>query len=130
MSKIAGTSNSEGAAIYVMPLFFAKFCPKQENVSIIWPEDGTPVCPVCTIAKESKLKETDVLVKFLTSAEFGAKCTNNYFPAPNSDVNNNLPPNSKFKWLGWNYIRANNIEELTLSASEKFIKATKLKMQE
>lgn len=125
MSKTAGTSNLEGAAIYVIPLFFAKSCPKQENISIIWPEDGALVCPICIISKESKLKETDVLIKFLTDDEFGTKCANNYFPALNFNVDNRLPENAKFKWLGWDYIRSNNIEELTLNANEKFINAWK-----
>jgi len=125
MSRTAGTSNLEGAAIYILPLFFAKSCPKQENISIIWPEDGALVCPVCIVAKESKLKETDVFTKFLTGVKFGTKCANNYFPALNANVNNNLPPNSKFKWLGWDYIRANNLEELKLKTNEIFIKAWK-----
>lgn len=125
MSKTAGTSNSEGAAIYVIPLFFAKSCPKQENITIIWPEDGALVCPVCIISKESKLKETEVLINFLTGAEFGTKCANNYFPALNPNVDNHLPENAKFKWLGWDYIRENNIEELRLKANKIFIKAWK-----
>lgn len=121
MARTAGTISSQGAAIYIVPLFFAKSCPRKENVTIVWPEDGAFISPNFFIVKESKLQESEVLINLLTGVEFGEKCANNYYPSVNAKVDNNLPENAKFKWLGWDYIRSNNIEDIINETNNTFI---------
>lgn len=122
MAKKAGTSISSGAAIYVLPWFFAKSCPRREETLIVWPEDGAIINPLCILSKETKLRETSVLIDFLLDTEYGTRSANNYFPSLNSKVNNKLPENAKFKWLGWDFIRSNNIEQLIETTNELFLK--------
>lgn len=125
MARTAGTVSSQGAAIYIIPLFFAKSCPRQENVTVIWPKDGAFISPNFFIVKKSKLKESEVLINLLTGVEFGEKCANNYYPSVNAKVDNNLPENAKFNWLGWDYMRSNNIEDIIDKTNDTFIKTWK-----
>ncbi|AJA49989.1 Fe3+ ABC transporter periplasmic protein [Clostridium pasteurianum DSM 525 = ATCC 6013] len=122
MSKTAGTMNQEGAAIYVMSWFFAKTCPNAEKVAIVWPEDGALINPMCMIAKESKVSEMDTLINFVMGEDLGSKLADSYFPSLNSKVDNKLPENAKFKWLGWDYIRENDMEEVRNTTNTMFIK--------
>ena len=122
MVKRAGTAQSTGAAIYALPWFFAKSCPRRDETFIVWPEDGAILNPLCLLAKESNLEKTSLVVDFLLGTEYGTRSANNYFPSINSNVNNKLPLDAKFKWLGWDFIRNNNIEELIISTNEMFTK--------
>jgi ABC-type Fe3+ transport system substrate-binding protein len=125
MSKTAGTLNTEGAAIYIMSWFFAKVCPNTDKTNIVWPEDGALVNPMCMLAKESKLSQMNTLIDFVTGEELGNKLADSYFPSLNFEVDNKLPEGAKFKWLGWDYIRENNIEDIKNITDDIFMKKWK-----
>lgn len=125
MAKTIGTGSSEGAAIYIIPWFFAKSCPRHEDILLIWPKEGAFLNPLFALVKKSRYDDLKVLIDFLTGVEFGAKCANNHFPSINPQVKNNLPEESKFNWLGWDFIRNNNIEQLVINLNEQFINTWK-----
>lgn len=127
MSKIAGTMNEEGAAIYIMSWFFAKTCPNTDKVSIVWPEDGASINPMCMIAKEAKVTEMDSLIEFVLGEELGKRLADSYFPSLNAKVDNKLPKGAKFKWLGWDYIRENSMDEIRNTTNTMFIEEWKNK---
>lgn len=122
MSKTAGTLNQEGAAIYIMSWFFAKTCPSTDKTVIVWPEDGALINPVCMLAKESKVTEMDTLINFIIGEELGSRLADSYFPSLNSKVDNKLPEGSKLKWIGWEYIRENDMEKVLDTKNTVFIK--------
>ncbi|OAA90380.1 ABC transporter substrate-binding protein [Clostridium ljungdahlii] len=122
MAKIAGTNSIEGAAIYVIPWFFAKACPRTEFVEIVWPEEGAIVTPMYMLAKKTKLEDLKMITDFITGSFYGKKSADNYFPVLNPCIDNKVPENSTFKWLGWDYIRENSIEELKIHVCEVFKK--------
>ncbi|WP_010232931.1 ABC transporter substrate-binding protein [Clostridium arbusti] len=127
MSKVAGTLNTEGAAIYIMSWFFAKTCPNTEKTAIVWPEDGALINPMCMLAKESKLQEMDTVINFVTGEELGSKLAESYFPSLNLKVDNKLPDGAKFKWLGWEYLRENDMEQIRNITNTMFISEWKSK---
>lgn len=112
MAKTAGTGHPEGAAIYVIPWFFAETCPRREIISLIWPEDGALIIPLYMLAKASKVEALKVVIDYVTGTEFGQKAAETRFPVLNPLVDNKFPKNAKFKWLGWNYIKSENLEFL------------------
>lgn len=125
MSKTAGTNNKNGAAIYATSWFFAKACPKTDETVILWPEDGAMIHPLCMISKVENYAENKPLIDFMLSINFGTKCAGNYYPALNKEVENNLPEGACFKWLGWDFLRNNDVEALKESINDLFIRGWK-----
>lgn len=53
MAKTAGTENPKGAALYILPLFFALGCPRRDGTAIIWPEEGVYLNPLYLFRKHT-----------------------------------------------------------------------------
>jgi ABC-type Fe3+ transport system substrate-binding protein len=121
MSKTAGTKKSEGGAIYLVSGFFANTCIK-ENVQIIWPEDGAIVLPMYFMVKQETKERVQPIVDYLMSEEYAAACVKAFTPAVNGKVQNCIPENGTLKWLGWDYIRENNLDELVPEVERIFMK--------
>lgn len=122
MAKMAGSGNKDGAAIYIIPWFFANTCANTENTEIIWPSDGALVTPLFALAKADKLEDLKFVADFITGPYYGQKSADNYFPVLNPEVENNLPLNATFKWLGWDYIKSHPMEKLIEEVSNIFHK--------
>lgn len=112
MARNAGSSSNHKAAIYVMTWLFAKACPNTESTEIIWPEDGAIISPLLMLSKKSKISEMDIFIKILTGKEYGEKSVDLFYPVSNPEIDNKLPANSKLKWIGWDYLRNNNMDLL------------------
>jgi len=112
MAKLAGTANPQGAAIYVIPWIFAKSCPRTEETITVWPADGAIINPMYLLVKKSKAQALRPFVDFVMGSYYGQKSADNYFPVLHSQVDNKLPENASFKWLGWDYIRNHSLEDL------------------
>jgi ABC-type Fe3+ transport system substrate-binding protein len=125
MAGTAGTSNPEGAAVYVLPWFFAHSCPKTDATSIVWPEDGALANPMYLLVKESRRKEVSAIVEYITGPDLGRKSADSFFPVLNPLVQNRLPEGALFKWLGWDYIKSHDPAELRDSAYTVFVSAWK-----
>lgn len=121
IARIAGTSDQSGAAVYVQSLFFAQCCPRTEATSIIWPEDGAFTSPLYLLVKKSRTGGLAAVTTYITGPELGRKCVQSGFISLNPHVNNNLPENAAFKWLGWEYIRSHDIRELRTRVKDVFI---------
>ena len=50
----------------------------------------------------------------------GAESAQACFPSLHPDVDNKLPENASFKWLGWEYIKSNDLEQLKAYTTEVF----------
>jgi hypothetical protein len=58
------------------------------------------------------MKNLSAVTNYITGPELGRKCAQSCFLSLNPDVDNNLPENASFKWLGWDYIKSHDIPEL------------------
>jgi hypothetical protein len=112
MVKAAGSGKEDTPAISVMPLFFANNIKNRENVTIVWPSDGALVSPVTMLVKADKREELRQLVDFLTGPEVAAICAGAAFPAVHPDVDNHLPENATFKWIGWDFVKNRDLKSL------------------
>ena len=121
MSKVAGSKSEDAAAIYLVSWFFASTCTKG-NTKIVWPEDGAMTLPMYFLAKKDKLNKTQNIVDYIVSKEFGEHCVKTNTPCVNGNVDSKLPKGAKFKWLGWDYIRENNIIETAKKCENIFMK--------
>lgn len=123
MVKAAGASGGNGAAVYIIPSFFALARHRPDETPVVWPEDGALTSPVYLLAKTARRPETDVVVRALVGRELGDKSSRAFFPSLNPAVNNRLPAGATFKWLGWNYLRVQDSEKLKRRATDIFLDA-------
>lgn len=112
MAWTAGDNSKYGVAIYIIPWIFAKACPRPKSTIIIWPDDGAIISPMFLISKESLNPTSKELYHIITGREFGNIIADSFYLSASSLVHNNIPKNSKIKWLGWNFIRENDIHSL------------------
>jgi ABC-type Fe3+ transport system substrate-binding protein len=98
-------------AIYVMPEFFAHRARKQERIRIIWPEDGALASPVTLQVKSSKVEELRPILDYLTSEDLAQVLVGARFPVPHGNIEGDVQ-NKPLLWLGWDYLRRDDLLEL------------------
>ena len=121
MAKAAGSADLSGAAVYIIPWFFASVCRRKEAVSVVWPEDGAFTSPLYLLAKKEKYEDLAPVIDYVTGAELGRKSAHSCLPSLNPLVDVNLPEGASFKWLGWDYVKSHDVAELKDQAHELFI---------
>ena len=123
MVKSAGSGREETPALSAMPLFFANNLKHRANVSIVWPEDGALVSPVTMLVKAEKHEELRELIDFLAGPEVAGICAGAAFPAVHPEVDNALPDNASFKWVGWDYVKSRDLKALIAGNNATFQRA-------
>lgn len=122
MVKAAGSGREGRPAISVMPLFFANTINKRDDVSIVWPMDGALVSPVTMLVKADKREELHLLTDFLAGPEVAGICAGAAFPALHPEVDNRLPDRATFKWIGWDYVKNNDLKTLIAATNDAFLR--------
>lgn len=117
---VSGKSGDK-ASIYVMPWFFAKTCYKK-NFEVIWPEDGAMILPKYMLVKKKSIDKVKSLIDYNIGKDFGEICAKANMPSLNKEVENFLPNGAKLKWLGWDYIRENDVIEIEEKCERIFMK--------
>ena len=111
MAKVVGDGCKAGAAVYVLAHFFAQSCPHKENTELIWPEDGTFCTPTYLLVKKAAKERMKFITDFFLGEEFGARSAATRFPSLNPAVDNGLPDDAVFKWIGWDYLYTHEIRD-------------------
>ena len=119
MVKSAGSGRS--AALYVMPDFFAHKIPDGKAIQRIWPEDGALASPVTLLVKKERAAALKPITDYLTGEELARVFVDALFPSPHPDVQNHLPAGAGLKWIGWDYIRANDLEQANAAIDAVFL---------
>lgn len=120
MVKAIASNRDDAPAVSVMPLFFANTIARRENVTVVWPDDGALVSPVTMLVKREKRAELADLLGFLTGPEVARICAGAFFPALHPAVDNRLPPAAGFTWIGWEYVKGNDLQALIAEANDAF----------
>lgn len=111
MSKMAGSSNSEGGAIYLVSWFFAKTCVRPD-VTIEWPTDGCMTLPMYLLVKKDRLSHVKDIVEYIIGDDFAAACAKAYTPSANGTLGDTLPQGASLAWLGWDYVRSHDLDTI------------------
>lgn len=107
--------------VTIMPYFFTKMARKNSPLQPVWPEDGAIISPIFTLAKKSKSNQVKSFVEFFHSKEVGELLSSKgNFPSAHPQVDNNIPEENKFMWLGWDYINSNDIGSLIRKCEDLF----------
>ena len=99
--------------VTIMPYFFTKMVKEGGPMAPIWPKDGAIISPIFMLSKKDKKEKIKPIVDFLASKEIGEILSHNgKFPSVNPKVNNMITKENKYMWLGWDYIKENDISAL------------------
>ncbi len=103
-------NNSTVPTVTIMPYFFTNMVRPDSPLKTQWPEDGAIISPIFLLAKKKTKEKTKAVVDYIFSREVGELLSNNgKFPTTIPGIDNKLSPEQKFIWLGWDYIKSNNI---------------------
>ena len=106
----SGTRNTGRPAVTIMPYFFSRMARAGGSMKAIWPDDGAIISPIFMLSKAARADELQPVVDFFASRETGEVLSGQgLFPSTHPEVRNELPPGSRFRWLGWDYIAANDL---------------------
>lgn len=119
MVKLAGSGKPDAGCFYVMPYFFAKKI-KKKQVEIVWPKDGAIVSPVFMLVKKDKTEEHKPLLDALMSKDMATMLSGRFFPSIHPDVSTESFPEA-VKWLGWDFLRDNDIGKLKTDIRDVFM---------
>ena len=117
-------NKSDRPTVTIMPYFFTRMVKADGPLKPQWPEDGAIISPVFLLTKKETKEQTKPIVDYIFSEEVGRLLsTNGKFPSTNPDIENDLGPEEKFMWLGWDYINNNDIGELIRITEKLFYDA-------
>ena len=103
----------EQPTISIIPYFFSRMALKSKVIETVWPEDGAIICPIFLLVKKSSLPAAEPVARLFLSQEVGEVLAHRgLFPVLNPMVDNRLPDDAQFSWLGWDYIRENDLGQL------------------
>lgn len=100
-------------AVTIMPYFFTKMAKEGGPMVPVWPKDGAIISPIFMLSKKDKKEELKPIVDFFASKEIGEILSHNgRFPSVNPKVDNLIPKENKYMWLGWDYIKEHDISTM------------------
>lgn len=120
MIKNIGNGVKESPTISVVPYFYAKLLKNNKYAKIIWPEEGAIVSPVTLLVQEDLAKSLDGVIKYFTSDEVRKICKNAFLPHPKDYLEFLKENGYKLNWVGWDFIKNNDINRLLLELNEYF----------
>jgi ABC-type Fe3+ transport system substrate-binding protein len=113
-------------AVTIMPYFFTKTVKEGGPMVAVWPSDGAIVSPIFMLAKKERAEELQPLVDFYSSVEVGETLAHSgLFPSLNPDVDNRLPNDKPLMWIGWDFIKNNDLTDEINKCNELFDGAKK-----
>ena len=114
MVKNAGKGIKESPTISVIPYFYAKLLKNNKNVKVVWPEEGAIISPVTLLVQRGISKNLENVVNYFISEEVRNICKNASLPNPIDYLKYLRENNYKLNWIGWDFIRNNDINKLLL----------------
>lgn len=111
MAMVAGSADPNAGAIYIIPAFFAESGKRPAHVRVVWPDDGAAASPLYFLAKKSEKERLADVIEFFTEG-FAKMDSAAWFTPIGRTDNSNLPANAKLKWVGWEFIKNNDINKL------------------
>jgi ABC-type Fe3+ transport system substrate-binding protein len=111
MAKLAGSVDPDAAAVFIIPAFFAESTRRPAHVRVVWPEDGAAASPLYLLAKKGERERLADLISFFTDG-FAAIESAAWFTPIGLSGSPALPPDASLKWVGWDFIEANDVNRL------------------
>lgn len=101
--------NIEHPAVSVAPYFFGTMV-QDPDLRVIWPEDGAILSPVFMAHRLNDEAILPMVEALESEAVASILSHNGRFPATRPGTDNRLPEDYRYKWVGWDYLYAHDIE--------------------
>jgi ABC-type Fe3+ transport system substrate-binding protein len=99
-------------AVTIMPYFFTRTVREGGAMEAVWPSDGAVLSPIFMLAKKGKAEQLAPFTDFFSSRDVGEILSHQgLFPSLHPEVDNRLPQDASFLWLGWDYIKEHDLSE-------------------
>lgn len=112
MVKLMGSKKINAPTVSIIPYFFTKMVKKKDSIVVVWPEDGAIVNPITMLVKKAALNKVNPIASFMAGKLVGKIFAGTDLPSANPHVANKTPNGARYKWLGWDFIRDNDLEPL------------------
>jgi ABC-type Fe3+ transport system substrate-binding protein len=114
-------SKTEKPAITIMPNFFTKMAKAGGVMQAVWPEDGAIISPVFMISRRNNNPHIRSLADFLSGPAVAEILAHQgLFPSLHPNIDNRIPPENKYMWLGWDYIEKHNLNQRFIELNNIF----------
>lgn len=101
------TKKNKRPIVTIMPYFFTKMTKNGGPMAAVWPKDGAIISPIFMLSKADEQAELQDVVDFFSSKEVGEILSHQgMFPSVHPDIDNMIPSDQKYMWLGWDYINS------------------------
>ena len=116
----------ERPAITIMPYFFTWMVREGSPMELVWPKDGAIISPIFMLSKKETKDKTKPIVDFFASKEVGEILAHKgKMPSVNPQVDNMISKDKKYMWLGWDFIKENDITNLIKKCEDIFNEVVK-----
>jgi ABC-type Fe3+ transport system substrate-binding protein len=97
-------------AVTIMPNFFTRMVKEGGPMQAVWPADGAIISPIFMLAQRARRTELQPVADFFASREVGEILAHQgLFPSLHPEVDNRLPADRPFMWLGWDIINGQDL---------------------
>ena len=111
--------------VTIMPYFFTKTVKEGSSMIAVWPEDGAVLSPIFMLAKKERKDELKAVTDYFASLEVAETLSHQgLFPSLYPNIDNHLPKQSPFMWIGWDYIYSHDVSVEIKKCEEIFEKAS------
>lgn len=111
----------ERPAITIMPYFFTWMVREGSPMELVWPEDGAIISPIFMLSKKATKDKTKPIVDVFASKEIGEILAHKgKMPSVNPEVDNMISKDKNYMWLGWDFIKENDISSLIKKCEDIF----------
>ncbi len=118
------TKSEDKPAVTVLPWFFTKMVFPGTPLEVVWPTDGAILSPVFIAAKKKKEDDLkDIVHYFESDGVANLLRDKGLFPSVNPNIDNRIPKENKFRFLGWDFIYNNDITEIIKICTDLFNEA-------
>lgn len=103
----------ERPAISIMPYFFTWMVREGSPMELVWPKDGAIISPIFMLSRKDTKNKTKKIADFFASKDVGVILADKgKMPSVNPEVDNEILKENKYIWLGWDFIKENDISDL------------------
>ncbi len=103
----------ERPAISIMPYFFTWMVREGSPMELVWPKDGAIISPIFMLSRKDTKNKTKKIADFFASKDVGVILADKgKMPSVNTETDNGIPKENKYIWLGWDFIKENDISAL------------------
>lgn len=120
VGRFAGKQQAR-PAISVVPWFFSRMTFGTKHMETVWPADGAILSPIFALVRKNGHRHARRVGELFASKAIGEVLAHKgLFPALHPEVDNRLPPEASFQWLGWDFIREHDLGTLLPEVRGRF----------